>query len=406
MLFRKTLLWLLPLISVEAFAVQGGPELDRHLVSMYGEGEGEIWGQFDYVDDSFDIFGYGGTSSGINYSTGAMVGGKVALTDHLNVRAHYSRFEDEAWRLTEPKILKSDYQEIETQLQNVIYVGRDFDLALNIGFRSHSSQDGVINKFQFQDYLVESGGEAITVTDGSTGGWTQTIQNLGGGQVFVDGTLIQNTTIPLTLLGFDATVDSLDTSYLINATPTDEGVELGLSGAWYPASDYRLTLGGGVRQLEVEPNYRVNPDLMQLLEMYDTNASLQQLGNIDSSVIRAQLPQESGWDETHVVLSAGVDWDAYEDLSFAAEYTFYNISRSGYQSTQGKVAPGVEDQTTNHQLDGWLFIKPETDITLYIHGRAYSNFLLGDRPLLYNARVNHKFTDPYGFVSVGAVWEF
>jgi len=200
-------------------------------------------------------------------------------------------------------------------------------------------------------------------------------------------------------------LSTIDTNYIVKADPQDETWQLGLTGAWYPYRDYRITMGSEFRTVHIEPNYRINAGIVDLLEIYkdigfDDRATLA-LAEIDD-----QLPQQSGWDETHVVLSAGVDWDAYEDLSFAAEYTFYNISRSGYQSTQGKVAPGVEDQTTNHQLDGWLFIKPETDITLYIHGRAYSNFLLGDRPLLYNARVNHKFTDPYGFVSVGAVWEF
>jgi len=389
------------LFSVGGYAVEGGAELDRKLISMFTQGEGELWGDLSYVDDSFDIFGYGSGSSGINYSAGATLGGKYALSDRYNIRAQYSLYQDEAWRSTEPKILKSEYEGVEAVLQDIFWVDNHFDLAWNLGYRSHGTDQGIIRKYQFQNYLVESEvEEGITVTNTATG-QTSTVQNIGGGNVSVTGDIVNVPSISLATFG----LDSLDSSYLINATPKDEGVGIGLNGAWYPDPDYRITLGSELRYVQLEPNYGVNPDLLQLLEMYDS-LGLTYLGDVDSSVIHAQLPQEEGWDETHLLFSVGMDWSYYEDLSVAAQYTYYGISRSGYQSTKGKVEPTVADQTTNHQLDGWLFIKPEKDITLYLHGRAYSNFLLGDRPLLYNARVNHKFTDPYGFVSVGAVWEF
>ena len=392
-------------ISTELLAVQGGPELNRHLVSMYGAGEGEVWGQLDYVDDSFNVFGYGSSSSGINYSAGASLGGKLAFTDRWNVQANYSQFEDEAWRLTEPKVLKSSYRGTEVTLQHLFYVGEGFEFAWHLTFRDHKTLGGGhLRKMQFSDsnsdFLVESGGDTVAVTKTTNGviEWAQSITDLGNGSVEATGNRIPDGNYPLSLIG----LDTIDTDYLVSATPKDAGVGIGFDIATYPTDQLRFTLGGELRRVDVETNYNVNSSLLTLLD----NPLVAAFGLVDSSVIMDQVPQLEPWEENHFLITAGADWDAYEDLSFAAQYTFYTISRDGYQSTVGKVSLAVEDQTTNHQLDGWVFVKPQRDLTLYLHGRAYSNFLLGDRPLLYNARVNHKFTDPYGFLSVGAVWEF
>jgi len=676
------------LFSSEVVAVKGGPELDRNLVSMYGEGEGEIWGQVDYVDDSFiNVFGYESKSSGLNYSQAGVVGGKYGITERFNLRAQYGQYRDEVWRTTEPKITRSQYKAVEAVLQDIFYVGSEFDLSWSVGYREHSARDGEIRKFQFSGYLIEADQTALTVSGlavvnpshltltqlnsdhtlipqgddqlliddeyqlsqtigeqfavnfkgvdalvssnraegyldlsakdaairftpdndlieltsvaGQPLGQSRIIESQGADTLLIDNSYsvsqlgddgifyvnlggtnaavskidadslqiqsgdvdVEVTPIATNLLSFslsnpfnadaklnvevapsptgsrdivdipnnaananyfipfagaqhiflqkeqdgavkvyssnnaeigdgddtditdifssllrvaggnlgdlsvlidvypelseiessvgilntpeiasrvtdlnqvisalksiDAEIgmlntakiasrvtefnqllSTIDTRYIVRAEPADRSWQLGLNGAWYASKEIRFTIGAEVRQVYIEPNYRVNPGILKLLDLYQNMGLGTELAKTAKSAITDQLPQESGWDESHLLLSAGIDWDAYEDLSFAAQYTYYTISRSGYHSTQGKVSLGVEDQTSNHQLDGWIFVKPTTDLTFYLHGRAYSNFLLGDRPLLYNARVNHKFTDPYGFVSVGAVWEF
>jgi len=553
-----TLITLFTLSISPSFAVEGGPELDRNIVSMLGEGDGELWGQIDYVNDAFNIFGYGTGTSGLNYSLSGTVGGKYALTDRTNLRAQYSEYEDEAWRSTEPKLTKSSYSGVETVLQDIFYVGKQFDLAWNAGYRKHSARDGDIRKFQFGGYLVEAGESTMTVSglaqisnsalsftlsgadhtvkpvdpthiliddnytiasmvgndfDVSFSGKTSTITadpafsdlltissggtsvqispgidasgsstdiisiprnatnepiftdptyglgtaqtaflrsvDLGGGFTgieiiasdttdnildasdsssgFLVGDLpgsqfhtddiaalididnsfgILNTpNVAAKISDLNQLLDSIDTNYLVNAEPEDESWSIGLTGAWYPDRDYRVTVGADYRRVHIKPNYLINPDILQLLDLYN-DLGIDNRGQDALSAIERQLPQEDGWDENHLLISAGADWSHYEDLTLAAQYTYYNITRDGYQSEKGKVVPGIQDQTTNHQLDGWLYIKPNKQLTLYLHGRAYSNFLLGDRPLLYNARVNHKFDDPYGVISAGVVWEF
>ncbi len=396
---------LLLVYSVIGRAVPGGAELDRNLISMYEKGEGEVWLQGDYVNGALaEQFGYEGTSSGISYSQALTVGGKYALSDRFTLRLGHGRNEDEAWRSTEPKTLRNRYQSSELSLQHLLYSGQQFDVAWHFGGRAHQTLgQGLIKNMQFSsggsEYLVETGGEVVNLTKitGGVTNWTQSLQQ-SGDNIVSTGTLVAvPITVPLITLG----LETLDTGYLVQATPKDAGVGMGLDFSYYPSEELRFSLGGEVRELEVTTNYKVNPSLLKIL---DNQLAGNLLGITSKSVIENQTPQSNPWDETHLLLTAGADWVAYEDLSFAAQYTYYHISRDGYQSLPAFNT--VAEQTTNHQLDGWIFVKPAKEFTVYLHGRAYSNFLLGDRPLLYNARVNHRFTDPFGYLSAGIVWEF
>lgn len=240
-------------------------------------------------------------------------------------------------------------------------------------------------------------------------------------------------------------------NYLTHAQAYDKGVTAGLTTSFYPSSRLRYSLGFEYRQIEIAPQFSIHPNLIsntnqiadaaERMADFITSDTTDTSGNTNIDILLAQsagtgttsatfnnlakllddgassardylsqlnqqIPQENPWDEHHLLLSTSFDWWPYDDLGWAAEYTWYQISRSNYNSQQGKINRSIPDQSSNHQIDGWMFVKPTPDLTLYLHGRVYSNFLLGDRPLLYNARVNHRFDDPFGYISAGIVWQF
>jgi hypothetical protein len=81
--------------------------------------------------------------------------------------------------------------------------------------------------------------------------------------------------------------------------------------------------------------------------------------------------------------------------------THYQIRRSGYIPKAGKM-----DYNRNMFLDGYLFWNMYENLSVYAHGTASLRYLLGDVPLIYNTRSNHRFNNPYGFASLGMAYQF
>jgi hypothetical protein len=489
---------LLLLFSTVVSAAPQPPELDRTLVSLLAEGEGELWLQGDYVDDSLNPTGYGSTTSGLDFSKTLSIGGRYGVSDSLSLKLSYGQHDDQAWRLGEPKVTRSQYDARQFSLQQLLISDAYFDISANLGWRSHQADT------LFQDAYSLSNTALSNTTTAYAQNNQLRIDRRTIDQISVDYGLHQmsldTATTDITIqyreegdgffveeynsllrFGTDALLDtdftnglaitsSIDLSsntfpqplasklplsdpstpytYLTQATAYDRGISGGLMTSFYPDERLRFSLGATYRAIEVSPAFSIHPDLKanteeiantaEQIANFITSDATDNLGNRNVNYLAnlsgestdtltnlatllnqgaadarnylteldRQTPQANPWDENHLLLSAGVDWWPYDDLGYAFEYTYYTITRSGYQSEQGKISLNVADQTTNHQLDGWLFVKPTPDLTLYLHGRAYSNFLLGDRPLLYNARVNHRFEDPYGYLSAGLVWQF
>jgi len=112
-------------------------------------------------------------------------------------------------------------------------------------------------------------------------------------------------------------------------------------------------------------------------------------------------PQSSPWNETHALFQIALDWQLFRSLSMSLDYTHYQISRSGYIPR-----PGKTDYTNQDQLDAYLSWQINKYWSIYGHGRLYRHFVLGDVPMAYNQRVNHRFKDPFGFVSLGMNWSY
>ncbi len=120
--------------------------------------------------------------------------------------------------------------------------------------------------------------------------------------------------------------------------------------------------------------------------------------------LRLEGPQLTPWRETHILFDMGLDWLPSKIVTMAAHYTYYKIKRSGYIA--GPTGPGDIEYNSNHQFDGYLFVHLNKHMTLYGHGRVSRRFILGDLPLAYNRRTNHKFRLPFGFLSLGAAYTF
>jgi len=111
--------------------------------------------------------------------------------------------------------------------------------------------------------------------------------------------------------------------------------------------------------------------------------------------------QSTPWNETHALFQMALDWWPVKPLSMSLDYTHYQISRSGYIPRAGKA-----DYSNQDQLDAYLTWHIDHHWSIYGHGRIYRHFVLGDVPMAYNQRVNHRFKDPFGFVSLGMNWTY
>jgi len=193
---------------------------------------------------------------------------------------------------------------------------------------------------------------------------------------------------PLDFLRYDTgnvSVVSLNGQPVVSITGKDSAWIGALRGAYYLDDQWRVTLGFEARRVTVET--RLDSSL------------------IDDPVVgpslKAERPQTTPWHENHLLLQLGLDWRVFRFLGLAAHYTHYEVRRNGYIPKAGKT-----DFNNNDQLDGYLFWHVTDDISVYGHGRLSRRFVLGDLPLSYNTRTNHRFKDPFGFVSFGAAWTF
>ncbi len=193
---------------------------------------------------------------------------------------------------------------------------------------------------------------------------------------------------PLDFLRYDSgnvSIVSLNGQPVVSITGKDSAWIGALRGALYLDDSWRVTLGLEARRVSVE-------------------------AKLDSSLIndpvvgpslQSERPQTTPWREHHFLLQLGIDWRVFRFLGLAAHYTHYEVRRSGYIPKAGKT-----DYNNNDQLDGYLFWHMTDHISVYGHGRLSRRFVLGDLPLSYNTRTNHRFKDPFGFVSFGAAYTF
>ncbi len=137
------------------------------------------------------------------------------------------------------------------------------------------------------------------------------------------------------------------------------------------------------------------------LKRYTVSANMSSVSPIIMSLLASQAPQSTPWNEYHTSLALGADWHPIKPLLLSMDYTAIQINRQGYIPRAGKV-----DYNTAQWLDGYLAWDFGEGISAYGHGRIMDHFLLGDMPLLYNTRTNHRFNTMFGYLSAGVAYQF
>ncbi|RMH59521.1 MAG: hypothetical protein D6678_07530 [Zetaproteobacteria bacterium] len=169
---------------------------------------------------------------------------------------------------------------------------------------------------------------------------------------------------------------------LFTASAYDKGWFLAVRGRWAPHRDWSIHAGGELRRYTVASSMRAGHTLI-------------------NSILQAQAPQQTPWHEYHAWLQTSVDWRITQSCQLALDYGHVHIKRNGYIA-----APGKRDLNDADRVDGYLIWSWKHGLAFHVHGRAQTHFLLGELPLLYNTRSNHKFTQPFGFISAGVSWRF
>lgn len=121
--------------------------------------------------------------------------------------------------------------------------------------------------------------------------------------------------------------------------------------------------------------------------------------SLAGSSLHAEAAKYGQWTEDDFLLDLYADWRLSERIGLAFHGTLYDIRRKDYISR-----PNTPDYSRNFQLDGYLFANVSEHFDCFIHGRATSNYVLGDVPFQYNYGDQHFYKYPYGYVSFGVAY--
>ncbi len=361
-----TFLYLLLLASFQAEALELPLQiaLQRPMASMAKQGEFAAWLQYDEFSPQLDFFNFRaktGTTSTIDSHTTWFGGMAIGVTKRLRLNYQYAISNQHGSRKVEPISLNTRYTGHELRVQYTLLDSYPLMVTLGAGYRMHRS-----GTEQFQRYFV-----------GTSNQITYAYIN----NIFYNGrtgNVESNDGSPL------ATFATKDRAWLI------EGRLL-----YEPTNALNLALGLEMRRVTVQASFLIpalqDPGVLALAQGFSKFQSLLQ-----------DIPQSTPWHETHILLQASLNWQPWERVTLGADLTHYQIRRSGYIPSPKRPT----QYNSAEQLDGYIFWQAFKHLTLYGHGRASTRYLLGDLPLAYNSRSNHRFGNPYGFLSAGGVVSF
>jgi len=184
----------------------------------------------------------------------------------------------------------------------------------------------------------------------------------------------------------DITLSREDGGNIMDINSSDKAYLFGVSlGKSFNDETLKLTAGLETRFLNVDAKF--------------TSPALS--GGFFAPIIAKELPQQTPWKEQHLLLTAAFQWQMWEPITVAMDFKHYQIWRNNYQPKAGK-----QDYNSNQQFDFYLFANVYKGLTLYGHAQIMTHYLLGDVPLTYNTRTNHRFDQLYGFLSGGLSYNF
>jgi len=152
----------------------------------------------------------------------------------------------------------------------------------------------------------------------------------------------------------------------------------------------------GVFRSDITDNFSVHGGLeYRDIEVQASTTSQDPL--IQSLLEIQQVPQATPWQEKHVIINLGMDWQMLDRVGIGIDYKRYKIQRFNYQ-----IRDKFIDYNESTQIDFYLKYDSKFPSIFFVHTRYISNYLLGDTPALYNRRNNHTFKNPFGYITVGA----
>ena len=183
----------------------------------------------------------------------------------------------------------------------------------------------------------------------------------------------------------NSSIESLDGTDVISIGSTDTAYLIGTSLTKSFNENIQITLGLEGRFIEVNANF--------------TSPALDD--RLIARLLKNEIPQQTPWQEQHLLITTAFEWHIWKPISVAMDFKHYQIWRKNYQPQAGK-----QDYNNNQQFDFYLFANVYKGLTFYGHAQIMTHYLLGEIPLTYNTRTNHRFNQPYGFLSGGLVYRF
>ncbi len=119
------------------------------------------------------------------------------------------------------------------------------------------------------------------------------------------------------------------------------------------------------------------------------------------AMLAKEAPQKEPWTERHRISQLSLDYDFLGTWSIAMDLQHYDITRTDYIPRKNKV-----DYNSNDTLDMYISWQMTEYLKPYVHGHASRRFTLGQIPFAYTTRSNHKFANPFGYLSAGLQFEF
>lgn len=342
--------------------------MQRPMVSMGKSGDMAAWLQYDAFSPKLDFFNFGsktGTTSTIDSQNTLNAGVAWAVTDKVRISYGYSRSKILASRQQEPRHLNTRFTGHELRAQFTAYDSYPLMITLGAGYRGHKS-----DRENFTQYYI--------------------------GTSNTTATFLSNSGLGLSYNGTTGNIQTSNGSPLAIFETNDKALLTNMRLLYEPTDSFNISIGGELRLVTVEARFTIPA-------LNDPAVKSAAQGISQFTKFLADVPQATPWKETHLLLQASFNWQPFgENITIGTDITHYQIKRRGYIPNANRPI----NYTSSEQLDAYVFWQVFKKVTLYGHGRASTRYVLGDLPLTYNSRSNHRFGNPFGFLSFGGVLTF
>jgi len=342
--------------------------MDRPVVSSDSAAQAvELWAQIDRFTPALDLFNFAaksGTTSRITAISAYTIGLGYHVNDRLNLRYNFQISDQTGSRTVEPFRVNSRFYRHEARLQYAFYSNYPWRFAVEAGGRMHLGRKESFQRFHTGPAL---GAGVINVQAGS--------------------------------LNFDnvhGVLSSSNPAFPVLTEQTKDFSYLGaIRGRYEPLPTLDIDFGVEFRRVRISALFS-SPSLNHASAIFG-NTLLASARNKATS----NFPQFTPWHENHVLIQGSLTWHPWSRVTLAGDWTHYQIKRQGFD------AKGTTSNfSSSEQFDAYAMMQVVDNLSMYVHGRASTHFVLGDQPLAFNSRTSSKFKNPFGSISAGVVMGF